>query len=147
MAWKKTYFIEYSVHWGLWVSVCCVVFPHGWVVGGTYFVQGCDFSTYSKKIYSIPIKIWWPRQHFIVGKAKEVLHTCAQCYNKMLLGNLRFRKILKLKKNLLMPESAQKCLFSKKYVIRLFNAFKMASSCRFSEGGNLDLQDCHTKMF
>ena len=51
-------------------------------------------------------------------------------------------EILIWKKFVLMSEPALKCknnaIFKQKYTIKLFISFKMASSCCFSLGGNLD---------
>ena len=50
-----------------------------------------------------------------------------------------------------MSEPAQKCenyaIFKQNYTLKLFVAFKMAYSCCFSLGGNLDFPDFLQKKF
>ena len=50
-----------------------------------------------------------------------------------------------------MSEPAQKCenyaIFKQNYTLKLFVAFKMAYSCCFSLGGNLDFLDFLQKKF
>ena len=68
--------------------------------------------------------------------------TSSQCYKTIFGGNLDFPKIKKWKKFVLMFKLALKCInnaiFKQIYTLKLLVAFKMAYSCCFSLGGNLD---------
>ena len=80
--------------------------------------------------------------------------TSCLCYKTVFGGNLDFPKIKKWKKGCsdvwtFSKMLKQWILFYKNYrvYLKLFIAFKMASSCRFSQGGNLDFRDFLQKSF
>ena len=70
---------------------------------------------------------------------------------KLFWRKSRFPQNLEMEKIVLMSEPALKCennaSFNQIYTLKLFIAFKMAYSCCFSLGGNLDIPEFLQKKF
>ena len=84
----------------------------------------------------------WTKHSYDTLKFSYDISSYSRCYKTLLRGKLDFPKIKKLKNSFLLPEPSQKCsntaISKDNYNLTLLIAFKMAHSCCFTLGDNLD---------